>query len=296
MFYKLNRLERYINRYVIEFRTYICKNEDAIKTDVKIFLKIANQIAVSDTIYLKPAIKNQTEEKNMDFKQNEKYFRSNNTHFYIGIAMLAVGVALVVLQRAFWLYFYLFTIGLALAVIGALLAFVPKWGRSSDKDIDEQIKNETDGYLKKKIDELALYGALSPNADSIVIAGYIFDSENALVRRGLDGKIRASEYSVAAIIITKNSVVTSKKTFSLTDDRKSEETNEFLFTDTDRVEVTDRMTEFHDGKNNCEMKTSEFVIYREGINVFRAPTAPNALVESAAENINMLIKRAKAEN
>ena len=232
----------------------------------------------------------------MDFKQNEKYFRSNNTHVYIGIAMLAVGVALVVLQRAFWLYFYLFTIGLALAVIGALLAFVPKWGRSSDKDIDEQIKNETDGYLKKKIDELALYGALSPNADSIVIAGYIFDSENALVRRGLDGKIRASEYSVAAIIITKNSVVTSKKTFSLTDDRKSEETNEFLFTDTDRVEVTDRMTEFHDGKNNCEMKTSEFVIYREGINVFRAPTAPNALVESAAENINMLIKRAKAEN
>lgn len=245
---------------------------------------------------MKPAIKNQTEEKNMDFKQNEKYFRSNNTHFYIGIAMLAVGVALVVLQRAFWLYFYLFTIGLALAVIGAILAFVPKWSRSSDKDIDEQIKNETDGYLKKKIDELDLYGALSPNADSIVIAGYIFDSENALVRRGLDSKIRASEYSVAAIIITKNSVVTSKKTFSLTDDRKNEETNEFLFTDTDRVEVIDRMTEFHDGKNNCEMKTSEFVIYREGINVFRAPTAPNALAESAAENINMLIKRAKAEN
>ena len=224
----------------------------------------------------------------MDFKQNEKYFRSNNTHFYIGIAMLAVGVALAV--------FYRFTIGLALAVIGAILAFVPKWSRSSDKDIDEQIKNETDGYLKKKIDELDLYGALSPNADSIVIAGYIFDSENALVRRGLDSKIRASEYSVAAIIITKNSVVASKKTFSLTDDRKNEETNEFLFTDTDRVEVTDRMTEFHDGKNNCEMKTSEFVIYREGINVFRAPTAPNALVESAAENINMLIKRAKAEN
>ena len=142
----------------------------------------------------------------MEFKQNEKYFRSKNTHFYIGVPMLAVGLALVVLQRAFWLYYYFLIIGAALGIAGALIAFAPQWSRSGDKDIDEQIKKETDGYLRKKIDELDLYGVLSPNADSVVVSGYIFDSDGALVRRGLDGKIRASEYSVAAVIVTKKGI------------------------------------------------------------------------------------------
>lgn len=219
----------------------------------------------------------------MEFKQNEKYFRSKNTHFYVGVPMLAVGIALVVLQRAFWLYYFFLIIGAALGIAGALIAFAPQWSRSGDKDIDEQIKNETDGYLKKKIDELDLYGVLSPNADSVVVSGYIFDSDGALVRRGLDGKIRASEYSVAAIIVTKKGMVTVKKTFSLVDDKK-----------TDRAEVATRMAEFNDGKNICKIKTADFMLYSDGIIAFRAPTAPNALVEGAAENINMLIKRAKS--
>ena len=230
----------------------------------------------------------------MEFKQNEKYFRSKNTHFYIGVPMLAVGLALVLLQRAFWLYYYFLIIGAALGIVGALIAFAPQWSRSGDKDIDEQIKKETDGYLKKKIDELDLYGALSPNADSVVVSGYIFDSDGALVRRGLDGKIRASEYSVAAVIVTKKGMVTVKKTFSLVDDKKTEETKEFLFAETDRAEVASRMAEFNDGKHICEIKTADFMLYSDGIIAFRAPTAPNALVESAAENINMLIKRAKS--
>lgn len=149
----------------------------------------------------------------MEFKQNEKYFRSKNTHFYIGVPMLAVGLALVVLQRAFWLYYYFLIIGAALGIAGALIAFAPQWSRSGDKDIDEQIKKETDGYLRKKIDELDLYGVLSPNADSVVVSGYIFDSDGALVRRGLDGKIRASEYSVAAVIVTKKAWLRLKRPF-----------------------------------------------------------------------------------
>lgn len=230
----------------------------------------------------------------MEFKQNEKYFRSKNTHFYIGVPMLAVGLVLVILQRAFWLYYYFLIIGAALGIAGALIAFAPQWSRSGDKDIDEQIKKETDGYLRKKIDELDLYGVLSPNADSVVVSGYIFDSDGALVRRGLDGKIRASEYSVAAVIVTKKGMVTVKKTFSLVDDKKTEETKEFLFAETDRAEVASRMAEFNDSKHICEIKTADFMLYSDGIIAFRAPTAPNALVESAAENINMLIKRAKS--
>lgn len=229
----------------------------------------------------------------MDFIRNEKYFRSTNTHFYIGLIMLCVGGTLAVLQRVFWFYYYLFLIGIALAVAGAITAFVPQWKKSSDKDIDDQISKEKDGYLKSKINELGLAGALSPNADSILISEYEYD--DSLIKRGLDGKIRASSYCITAVIVTKTGVVTAKKSFSLINESRSEEIKEILFSEADRAETIMRSVPFREDKDNTEIKTMDFVIYRGGAAAFRAPAAMNAIVENLASNINALIKRAKAE-
>lgn len=253
----------------------------------------ANPIAIFDTIYMKAGNFNEKGELFMDYSRNEKYFRSKNTHFYAGLVMLVIGVALVILQRAFWLY-YFFMIGAALAVIGAILAFVPQWSRSSDKDIDELISKEKDGYLKKKISELELVNTLSPNADSVLIAGYDYDDSDALIKRGLDGKIRSSVYCISAVIITKKGIVTSKRKFSLVNNSDTEEIKEILFSEADRAEMITHTVPFREGKNDTEIKTADFVIYSGETVAFRTPTAPNATVESTASDIVALIKRSKA--
>ena len=74
----------------------------------------------------------------MDYNKNIRYFKSSDAHFYIGIVVLAVGAILFLLSQAFWLYLipYQPVVGLFVAVIGAVIAWVPRSLRSSEKDID----------------------------------------------------------------------------------------------------------------------------------------------------------------
>jgi hypothetical protein len=58
----------------------------------------------------------------MDYQKNLKYFKSTDTHYYIGLPMFIIGAALFVLGYVFWMYFLPFQnmIGLVLFVLGLL--------------------------------------------------------------------------------------------------------------------------------------------------------------------------------
>ena len=73
----------------------------------------------------------------MDYGKNLKYFNSTDKLFYIGLPILIVGALLVVCELL-WFFFipYQMLIGLAIAVLGAALAFVPRSLRASEKDLD----------------------------------------------------------------------------------------------------------------------------------------------------------------
>ena len=65
----------------------------------------------------------------MDYSKNLRYFKGSDTHFYVGIVLLAIGVIMIVLSYFFWVYLvpYQDFAAIALVIIGACIAWIPQY-------------------------------------------------------------------------------------------------------------------------------------------------------------------------
>ena len=229
----------------------------------------------------------------MDYGKNLKYFNSTDKLFYIGLPILIVGALLVVCELL-WFFFipYQMFIGLAIAVLGAALAFVPRSLRASEKDLDAIVSAMTDGYAKEVTENLGLEKQILRTIPPTVIGNYIYDEKDILMRRGKDDrKCRTSKYSAAAVICTKNGVLISQKTFSLIEEATKETLYEFLFADIDSLTVIDNELRHEDG---TKIKDSRLVITENGKEVLNLPTVHVIAVDRLCEDINRMIASAKS--
>jgi hypothetical protein len=229
----------------------------------------------------------------MDYGKNLKYFNSTDKLFYIGLPILIVGAILVVCELL-WFFFmpYQMLIGLAIAILGAALAFIPRSLRANEKDIDAIVSAMTDGYAKEVTENLGLEKQILRMIPPTVIGNYIYDEKDILMRRGKDDrKCRTSKYRAAAVICTKNGMVISQKTFSLIDETVTETLYEFLFADIDSLSVVDNEIRHEDG---TKIKDSRLILTENGKEVLNLPTVHVIAVDRLCEDINRMIASAKS--
>lgn len=76
--------------------------------------------------------------KTMDYRKNIRYFKSSDVHFYVGIPIVIIGIILFVVGQFFWIYFIPYQSGRQLldVLVGAAIAWIPRWMRSDEKEID----------------------------------------------------------------------------------------------------------------------------------------------------------------
>jgi hypothetical protein len=229
----------------------------------------------------------------MDYGKNLKYFNSTDKLFYIGLPILIVGAILVVCELL-WFFFmpYQMLIGLAIAILGAALAFIPRSLRANEKDIDAIVSAMTDRYAKEVTENLGLEKQILRMIPPTVIGNYIYDEKDILMRRGKDDrKCRTSKYRAAAVICTKNGMVISQKTFSLIDETVTETLHEFLFADIDSLSVVDNEIRHEDG---TKIKDSRLILTENGKEVLNLPTVHVIAVDRLCEDINRMIASAKS--
>ena len=167
----------------------------------------------------------------MDYQKNLKYFKSTDTHYYIGLPLMVLGGILFVMARIFWTYLFWYQdiIGILLLIIGAIIAFVPRSLRSSEKDIDEAVILMTRDYEKEMAESLGITSYLSKEAAPLLVGAYTYEKD-ALCRRGkTDRKLRSNHYRAAALLFTRNGLCIAEKIFSLTEEQLSENQVEFHY-------------------------------------------------------------------
>ncbi len=226
----------------------------------------------------------------MDYGKNIKYFQSSDKLFYIGLALLIPGAILFGLTL-FWFWFipYQNIIGIALAVIGASLAFIPRSLRSNEKDIDAIVNGMTEGYAKEVTEKLGLEKQIVKTMEQVSLGNYIYEGEELLLRRGKDDrKCRTSKYSIAAVLCTKNGIILSHKTCSLIDETVTETIHEFLYTEMDAVSIIDNEIKLPDG---TKTKDTRFVITKDGKELLNLPTVHVIAVDRLAADINRMIPK-----
>lgn len=228
----------------------------------------------------------------MNYEKNLKYFKSTDTHYYIGLPIFIAGVVFFALAYIFWTYLFPFQdiISLILIILGALIAFVPLSRRSSEKDIDEAISQMTENYEKKMAETLGISAALTRECPPTLVGTYTFENDT-LVRRGkTDRKFRSDHYTAAALLFTKNGICIAEKKFSLIEENTEETLHEFLYADID--EITTRTHE-HRFENGDVAKISELVILKNKEPIFSLPVTSHAALDRVLDSANLHMNRLK---
>ena len=230
----------------------------------------------------------------MDFEKNLKYYHSNDTHFYIGFVTLIIGGVFFAIAQLFqfWFFPYQPTISLIIAIVGALIAFVPRYMRSGGQDIDNAVEMMTKEYATASIENIGITHMVLKKPHPVQLGSFTYDREDLLVRRSkTDSKYRSNAYTVSAILFTKAGIFVSMKNFSLTDDRVDETVSDFVYTDLEKADVTAWEQTLPD---EHKKKLFAIVITAADGTELHLPAEQSAALDRICEDINDQIKIAKS--
>ncbi len=230
----------------------------------------------------------------MDYEKNLKYYHSKDTHFYIGFVILIIGGVVFGLGQFF--HAFLFpaqtSIGLIVAIIGGLIAFVPRYLRSSGKDLDDAVESMTKDYATEAATSIGISHMLVKNPKPVYFGAYTYDGENVLIRRSkTDSKYRSNTYTVSAILFTRAGIFVSQKSVSLTEDAVKETVCDFVYGDLEKAEVV--YTE-HTFEDQYKKTIAHVVITANDGTKLMLPAEQNAALDRICDDINDEIKAAKA--
>ena len=227
----------------------------------------------------------------MDHKRNLNYFNSSDKWYYIGLPIGILGCILFV-SALFFFYFipYQMPIGMILTVIGATIAFLPYARCAKESEIDEIVQSMEENYSKELSEKLSFEKEIIKNTEPLTVGGYIYE-ENIPMRRGKSDRMcRTAKYSTAKIYCMKYGIVVSAKSFSLIDSFENERMDSYSFIDMDCVSVID---ESFVCKDQSKIKTSYFVIQKDGNDILRLPVKHDVAIDKYCAVINEMIRKTK---
>lgn len=231
----------------------------------------------------------------MNYEKNIKYFKSNDKHFYTGVILAALGVICFICPYVglYFLPYHEFT-SLAIAAIGAAVAFIPCSFRASESELDGIIEEKTKKYAEETAENAGISHMLSRKIRPCTLGGYVFEGENVLVRRGKDDRhYRSSLYTATALVFTNDGIYASQKTFSLIEDSESESDAEFFYDELENAFVSEEEATLADG---AKAKTCFVVFTCGGKEIFRAPAKSSYALTALCDDINHEIAEIKRKN
>lgn len=223
-----------------------------------------------------------------DHKHNINYFKKSDSLKGVGLGMAVVGLVLLWLG---WSYLsYILTCILLPA--GLVLFFVGSTGRSSDEDIDTDIKRLTEGLEIDLGDDKRYAKRVLSHIEPAVCEGYEY-REGLMLTKAKNGSVRSSEYTKAIIYLLSDGLYIVSRTFSLVSDDKHDGAVELLYADISCVRIDRESASVAFGKKKFNVKHVRLVIeYGEG-QVFSTPIHDDVNSDKLVETLSEHCKAAR---
>jgi hypothetical protein len=229
----------------------------------------------------------------MDYQKNQKYFDSNDKHFYVGLGILALGVVLFALTVFFDVRFMPFQEALIMIIVaaGAAVAFVPRSLRSNENDLDTYVLEKCDKYDEIVVSEKNITDLITRRLKPVIVGDYVFEGENFVYRNGKDDRrYRSPIYKASALIFTEAGIYVSMKTFSLVDASEKEDVAQFVYEDMDGLSTAEGEIALPDGS---KIRTCFIVFSENGKEALRIPAKRGAETDRLCDDVNHYISDVK---
>lgn len=177
-------------------------------------------------------------------KRNLNYFTKSDTILYVGIGLVAVGVALF-----FFGYGYIsYIIASVFAPIGLVLALIGASRRVNDADIDACIAKLTEGMEVDLVENPKFAKRMLPQIPVTRVQNYLYD--DALIHKySKSGAIRTEKLESALIYALDTQLYIVHRRISLLKDECDTQIYEIPYTGIECVEITEQQTKMTFGKN-----------------------------------------------
>lgn len=234
----------------------------------------------------------------MNFKYNLKYFKSKEWPVPLGSAMMVIGLLPAVLQ-IMGIGMMLFTsFGIIMAFAGACIVAFTLGGKTSDAEFAEQVQRFTAGMQQSALKKLGLedkHVKVLPLYDPYHFGEYDFSgSEDILVRRGKDGKVRSSIYSQTLLLFTAEKLCLYRQRFSFINEYNEFSLDVIPYIDIDSVFITEGIYKTQLEKNNITVKYVMFNLKNNEDAVISIPAHNDADLDKLVVSIMKLADQKKS--
>lgn len=203
----------------------------------------------------------------------------------LGLGMAIVGFLLLWFGWSYITYL----ISVVFIPVGVIMFIVSSSGRSSDSDIDNDVKRKTEG-LEKDLGEDKKYSRkILKHIPPETVGGYEYE-EGLMLTKAKNGSVRSSEYTKAVIYILSDCLYIPRRTVSLVSEDVRDTLFEIPYEMIKGVEITreDKMLTF--GKRTFNVKKTRLVIsYGDGL-TFSAPIHDDVNADALVDKITRISK------
>ncbi|MHB1153949.1 MAG: hypothetical protein ACYCWE_11910 [Eubacteriales bacterium] len=236
----------------------------------------------------------------MNFKYNLKYFTSKDWPVALGSAMMVIGLTPAVLQIMGIGMMVFTSFGIIMAFVGACIVVFTLGGKTSDIEFAEQIQRFTAGMQQSALKKLGFeekHIKIYPLYDPYRFGEYDFSgSEDILVKRGKDGKIRSSIFSQTLLLFTAEKLCIYRQRFSFLNDYNEFFLDVIPYIDIDSVFITDGIYKTQFEKNNLTVKYVMFNLKNNEGAVISIPAHNDADLDKLVLSIMKLANQKKADS
>ena len=219
-------------------------------------------------------------------KRNLHYFTKTDTPLYVGIGMVAAGVALF-----FFGYGYIsYVLASVLAPVGLVLLLVGASHRVTDADIDACVAKLTEGMEVDLVENPKFAKRMLRQIPLLKVQNYLYD--DALVHKyAKSGAIRSEKLESALIYALDTELYVVHRRISLLSDECDTQIYQIPYTEIERIEITEKQTTLTFGKKTRTV-TSSF-LYVGAATPLELPMQSNADTDEFILRIRRVLAESK---
>ncbi len=168
----------------------------------------------------------------MNIKHNKNYFQKGELLKYVGAAMAVLGAVMFLFGWSYLSYI----LSLICIPAGLILFFVGVGGRSNDSDLDQDIRNKTEGFEVQLEEDKKYSKRILKHLPPVMIEGYEY-TDGLMFAKAKNGTVRSSEFTRSFVCLLSDALYLSCRTVSLVSEEVKDQAFEILYDDIKQVEM-----------------------------------------------------------
>ncbi len=227
-------------------------------------------------------------------------FKSNINYYTKWEGMRSVGLCLMIFGfGALWMgwsiSYFIYILGAPALISGIVMFFWGNTGRSSEEEIQAEIKRRKDGIAFPELEsERDWKKRVSQRPEVHEFEGFRF-REGVYFKKMKNGSLCSSEYERAVMHILTDAFYIKSRRFSLVEEGETAETWEIPFALVERIEIEHSTVTLSNGKKTAEAAVSDLVFTYDGGKRLCILSLDDAYADDLVARLNKIVANACRE-